>query len=203
MARLTIHELSTSHTNLIQNRYKKFMKKKHITSIALIISTLLISCEKDPEIITNYKDLKNEIIGKWYLKEYITKSELFNESASIPITQKGKDYNYSIEFLENPQSILTNGSYKVIDIYNFEGADCSNGCENYVVNSNSTQQEGPHIGKWDIENGYLISKIEDDIFQSKSEIIELTADKLILKKVIETTSDNIRIIEQPIYIYIK
>ena len=151
-----------------------------LTSICLLL--IIVSCSSSDDD-TNSQNYETAILGTWNLIEY-TSTRTISETG-ITETETGGNYNYTIEFANNPKFINTNGSY-VVDVIETNSQNQSNSFF-YQVNSNENQQEGFHIGQWSINNDNLITRVYDiepnepGSYQLSTTIIELTNNRLKLK----------------------
>jgi len=151
-----------------------------LTSICLLL--IIVSCSSSDDD-TNSQNYETAILGTWNLIEY-TSTRTISETG-ITETETGGNYNYTIEFANNPKFINTNGSY-VVDVIETNSQNQSNSFF-YQVNSNENQQEGFHIGQWSINNDNLITRVYDiepnelGSYQLSTTIMELTNNRLKLK----------------------
>ena len=159
-------------------------KTKHsiIKSTIFCLFLIIASCSSSDND-TNSQNFETTILGTWNLIEYT--STRTTAETGITETETGGNFNYTIEFTNNPKFINTNGSY-VVDVIETNSQNQSNSFF-YQINSNETQQEGVHIGEWSINNNNLITRVYDiepnepGSYQLTSKIIELTNNRLKLK----------------------
>ena len=153
------------------------------TVLLFSIISLFTACSSDDSETQNTTNFEIEILGTWNLISH-TSSRSISETGTM-IVENGSDYNYTIEFTDNPKFINTNGNYTV----NVEETNNQNQTSNfnYVINSNTNQQEGFHIGEWSINNGNLLTRVYDispndpGSYELTTEITELTENRLVLK----------------------
>ena len=95
---------------------------------------------------------------------------------------KARNWDYIIEFTNNPNDIIISGTL-VVNV-----AETNNGnTSNFTYNVNGDFDEGFHTDEWRIENGNLITRSfevdpnEEGAFDLITEIIELTSNSLILR----------------------
>lgn len=180
--------------------------KKQILKLSLLISIffLFAACNYDDSKTQNDIKYETEILGTWNLISHKS-SNTITETKTL-IVENGSDYNYTIEFTNNPKFINTNGNYNV----NIKETNNQNQTINFneVINSNKNQQEGWHIGEWSINNGKLITRIYDiapnepGSYELTTEIVELTDNRLILKtNNSASSSDNYTVIGNTTLIY--
>ncbi|WMI69004.1 hypothetical protein [Mangrovimonas sp. YM274] len=155
-------------------------------SFYLICTIILFtSCSSDSaeDSIPISNNIEVDILGTWYLIQHSSSNSIAQTGTTI--TSAGSDYNYTIEFTDNPKYINTNGNYTVNMTETTSDNESSN--YTYMVNSNETQQEGFHIGEWSIVDGNLITRVYDNdpfgpgSYEQTTEILELTTNKLVLK----------------------
>tara|TARA_R110002020_G_scaffold73623_7_gene188910 strand:- start:2759 stop:3337 length:579 start_codon:yes stop_codon:yes gene_type:complete len=167
---------------------KKNSKKQILKTVFLLsVFSFFSACSSDDSETQNTTNFETEILGTWNLISH-TSSRSIAETGTM-IIENGSDYNYTIEFTDNPKFINTNGNYTV----NVEETNNQNQTSdfNYVINSNTNQQEGFHIGEWIINNGNLITRVYDispndpGSYELTTEITELTENRLVL-----TTDDS-------------
>ncbi|TDP57980.1 hypothetical protein [Flavobacterium dankookense] len=159
-------------------------KTKHsiIKSTIFCLFLIIASCSSSDNE-TNSQNFETAILGTWNLIEYT--STRTTAETGITETSNGGDFNYTIEFTNNPKFINTNGSY-VVDVIQTNSQNQSNSFF-YQINSNENQQEGVHIGEWSINNNNLITRFYDiepnepGSYELSSQIIELTNNRLKLK----------------------
>ncbi len=154
-----------------------------ITVYALLI--FIISCGSDDNSDSPEVNESN-LLGTWEITEdKISESSILGfegNTQNCEYNAIGSEYEYSITITENPNKIISTGSYKVTTTLNCDGVLVDEGVN--VINSNENQQEGFHVGDWKIENGNLVNtyvEIEGGPTTTiVSEIIELSDDKLVL-----------------------
>ncbi len=150
-----------------------------------VLSLVILSCGSDDNS-DSPEENESKILGTWEITEHkISESsvlKLEGNSQNCEYTAIGSEYKYSITITENPNKIISTGSYKVTTILNCDGVEVDK--VESVINSNADQQEGFHVGDWKIENGNLVNtyiEIEGgEPTTITSEIIESSADKLVL-----------------------
>jgi hypothetical protein len=198
----------------LQNILPKTMKinilemnsKKQILRLSLLISMffLFTTCNSDDSKTQNTINYETEILGTWNLISHTTANTITETETTI--VESGSDYNYTIEFTNNPKFINTNGNYNVsVEETNNENQTIN---YSYVTNSNANQQEGFHVGEWLINNGDLITRVYDiapnepGSYELTTEIVELTENRLVLKtNNSASSSDNYTVVGHTTLIY--
>ncbi|KAB1153586.1 hypothetical protein [Flavobacterium luteum] len=168
--------------------------KRQILKLSLLISmfSLFTACSSDDSKTQNNINYETKILGTWNLISHISSNSITETRTTI--VEIGSDYNYTIEFTNNPKFINTNGNYNV----NIKETNNQNQTINFneVINSNANQQEGFHIGEWSINNGKLITRVYDiepnepGSYELTTEIVELTDNRLVLKTNNSASSSN-------------
>lgn len=168
--------------------------KKQILKVSLLTSIfiLFIACSSDETNTQNTINYETEILGTWNLVSHISSNTITETGTTI--VENGSDYNYTIEFTNNPKFINTKGNYNV----NIKKTNTQNQTINFneVINSNENQQEGFHIGEWSINNGKLITRVYDitpnepGSYELATAIVELTDNSLVLKINNSVSSSN-------------
>jgi len=167
----------------MNNKFLTFKINNSIIKLTSICLLLIIASCSSSDDDTNSQNYETAILGTWNLIEY-TSTRTISETG-ITETETGGNYNYTIEFANNPKFINTNGSY-VVDVIETNSQNQSNSFF-YQVNSNENQQEGFHIGQWSINNDNLITRVYDiepnepGSYQLSTTIMELTNNRLKLK----------------------
>lgn len=124
-------------------------------------------------------DTETCILGIWNMYEFES-TQYLTETGELIKKLTGSEYNYTIEFQNSPKQIISNGSYKITDNSN---------ASFFLVNSNSTQQEGYHKGEWNTDSTnsrimntrlYDNDPLEDEATDLTTEILYLTEDEMVL-----------------------
>ena len=157
----------------------KFRKTISFLGILIFIITSCNSDDSNDSISQCSSDTETCILGIWNMYEYES-TQFLTETWETIKEQTGSEYNYTIEFQNSPNQIISNGSYKVTDNSN---------ASFFLVNSNSTQQEGYHKGEWNIVNTegrimntrlYDNDPLEDGATDLATEILYLVDDEMVL-----------------------
>ncbi len=180
--------------------------KKQILKLSLLIIMFFqfTACNSDDSKTQNAINYETEILGTWNLISHTTANTITESETTI--VESGSDYNYTIEFTNNPKFINTNGNYNVsVEETNNENQTIN---YSYVTNSNANQQEGFHVGEWTINNGDLITRVYDiapnetGSYELTTEIVELTENRLVLKtNNSASSSDNYTVVGNTTLIY--
>ena len=100
--------------------------KKISLILFLAVSALFVSCEKDSDEPQSVAVGQESILGTWQVTGYLiedgkTTTEVAGQSVSLDYTSYGKDYDMTVTFNSNPQTVVSNGSYTVVVSTTFLG----------------------------------------------------------------------------------
>ena len=176
------------------------MKKTFLKSAIILFSIIaFIGCSKsDEDVSYNASDL----LGEWNLASFNYSGDVKIETNGISVTASsfngvGRDINTTSIFSENPNKVISEGSYSTEFSLNFNGQTNTNTQEVSSFRDESEWQLNGDI--LTITNGSLVSvDLPDgadivDIDQSEAQIIELNSNSLKLRNTAEyeTTEDDV------------
>lgn len=150
-----------------------------------LVFLFFISCGSD-DSSDQIEITESNLLGTWEITEHkineISTLGLEGDTQNCEYNAIGSEYMYTITITENPNVIISSGSYKVTTTLICDGAEVDKVED--VVNSTGDQQEGFHVGEWSLENGELVNKYTEieggPITTIVSEIKELSDSKLVL-----------------------
>ncbi|CAL2086959.1 Lipocalin-like domain-containing protein [Tenacibaculum sp. 190524A05c] len=153
------------------------MKKLLLLFVSM---SLFVSCSDDNgETLVDVD--ASEIVGKWDLIELTANGKSTNEtlgqSVETEFSTLGKDFDFEVEFTNNPQNVTGTGSYNSVVTYTALGQTTTE-----VIPT--TTANGLEDATWDVNGGIL--KITPSIqtalnLASDAKIIEFDGEKMRLK----------------------
>jgi len=156
------------------------MKKVFLLSIISVFTLVFTSCSNDDDAVTTASE--GEVIGTWNLTALETKdgqsiTEFDGSSLETTFTSVGKDFDTVITFSEDPQNVVSEGSYTTILTTTFMGESQSE----EIIGEDFFQSE-----KWRLDGNtlYFVSGEEKEIGLT---ITELTDSKMSLMYDLEDT----------------
>ena len=108
------------------------------------------------------------------------KGSLLGQSVSNNVTVKGKDYNFTFTFSENPDVYSTNGEFTAVTTTEIAG----------VSKTEETKTEALQdlqSGEWEVISDKLIFKGNGESESIEIKIVSITETKLVLKQNIDQT----------------
>ncbi|MGB2758352.1 MAG: lipocalin family protein [Maribacter stanieri] len=159
------------------------MKKIFLLSIITAFTLVFISCSNDEDAVSNASE--EEIVGVWNLTalEAINgRSETTIEGTVIPATFEavGKDFQTVVTFSEDPQTVVSEGSYTTV-------------LSTTIGGENQTQeQEGEDFfesEKWRLDGSILYFGADEE--EIGFTIIELTDSKMSLRYELNETVESL------------
>lgn len=144
------------------------MKKLIVLFSALTL--ILTSCSSDDD---STSDINADIVGTWVGTEMVyegtSETEIYGLPIEIDFTGEAYDISTKLIFSENPNTLVSEGSYSIKLEYEQNGIT-----ETQVVEDQSFLASGT----WELNGDTLIVEDVNDSFEAK--VYELTDDKLVI-----------------------
>ena len=134
------------------------MKNSIIYSLVLML--LLLSCNTNDDENINEP---NPLVGTWNLVAESSSSTMLIEKEGMPIdtlrySLVGKDFNFKVTFLENPNQIITEGYYNEI-------LTKKEPHQNRITELRTVHADDKHFGEsWSLNGNTLNIKFNEDKF---------------------------------------
>ena len=150
------------------------MKKIFLLSIITAFTLVFISCSNDEDAVSNTSE--EEIVGVWNL----TALEATNGRSETTFEAVGKDFQTVVTFSEDPQTVVSEGSYTTV-------------LSTTIGGENQTQeQEGEDFfesEKWRLDGSILYFGADEE--EVGFTIIELTDSKMSLRYELNETVESL------------
>ncbi|NHF60944.1 hypothetical protein FK220_016445 [Flavobacteriaceae bacterium TP-CH-4] len=151
------------------------MKKLHLI-VFLATASLFVACEKDSteESIKEVAVEQSALLGTWEVTGYeIEEGKSVTEADGQRITQEytsyGKDYDMTVEFNEDPRTVVSNGSYTAVITYSLLGQKYTQEVPAYSLFESAA---------WSLEGSEIV--IGNDGEETRAKIIEMLETKLVM-----------------------